>query len=445
MARLAHGMMVIPLALVTAACGSGGEGEEQQTSGQVEYWLWDANQLPAYQKCADAFQAKNADVTVKITQYGWDDYWTKVTTGFVSGTAPDVFTDHLQKYPEFASTNQLEPLDTYMSRDGVSTAAFQPGLADLWVAKDGKRYGMPKDFDTIAIFYNEALTTAAGITKAQMDSLAWNPNDGGTYQQVIARLTVDQSGKRGNEPGFDKNNVKTYGLGLAGAGSGLGQTEYSMYTGSNGWTATDKLWDTKYKYDDPKFQQAIGWWKSLIDKGFMPPLEKTVGVPLQTQYGAGSYAMVTEGSWNTGSYTTINGVKSGIAPVPVGPTGKRASMYNGLADSIWAGSSKKEPAWKWVKFLGSTECQDLVADSAIVFPAITTSTEKAEAAFKAKGIDVSGFLIHTKEKTTFLPPVTERAAEVSAIMGPAMEAVMGGSAPVTSLTEANKQVNALFG
>ena len=43
------------------------------------------------------------NITVKITQYGWDDYWTKLTTGFVAGTAPDVFTDHLSKYPEFVT------------------------------------------------------------------------------------------------------------------------------------------------------------------------------------------------------------------------------------------------------------------------------------------------------------------------------------------------------
>ena len=45
-----------------------------------------------------------------IEQIGWDDYWTGITTGFVSGTAPDVFTDHLAKYPEFAKNNQLVDL-----------------------------------------------------------------------------------------------------------------------------------------------------------------------------------------------------------------------------------------------------------------------------------------------------------------------------------------------
>ena len=43
------------------------------------------------------------------------------------------------------------------------------------------------------------------------------------------------------DPGFDKSKIKVYGLGLDGAsGGGNGQTQWSMYTGSNNWNFTDK-------------------------------------------------------------------------------------------------------------------------------------------------------------------------------------------------------------
>ena len=38
----------------------------------LEYWLWDANQLPAYQQCTTDFMAKNPNITVNISQQGWD-------------------------------------------------------------------------------------------------------------------------------------------------------------------------------------------------------------------------------------------------------------------------------------------------------------------------------------------------------------------------------------
>ena len=85
--RLVATLTLLPLAL--AACGSA-SGAGAASASTVSYWLWDSNQQPAYQQCADAFHVKNPNITVKITQKGWDDYWSAITTGMVSGTAPDV-------------------------------------------------------------------------------------------------------------------------------------------------------------------------------------------------------------------------------------------------------------------------------------------------------------------------------------------------------------------
>ena len=65
------------------------------------------------------------------------------------------------------------------------------------------------------------------------------------------------------------------------------------------------------------------------------------------------------------------------------------------ADSINAGTKNQATAVKWVEFTGSAGCQDLVAAKAVVFPAIPTSTDKADAAFKAKGVDMSGLPTHS--------------------------------------------------
>ncbi len=119
-------------------------------------------------------------------------------------------------------------------------------------------------------------------------------------------------------------------------------------------------------------------------------------------------------------------------------------MYNGLADSIWVGSKNKPAAAKWVEFLGSPDCQNIVGEKGVVFPAIPAATDKAEAAFKAKGVDVTAFLVNVKDKTTFLFPITDHASQIDGIMHPAMDDVLSGKAPVTSLTDANNQVNQLF-
>ena len=62
----------------------------------------------------------------------------------VSGTAPDVFTNHLAKYPEFAAKEQLVDIQPFVDRDGVDIGAYIGDLAELWT-RDGKRFGLPKD------------------------------------------------------------------------------------------------------------------------------------------------------------------------------------------------------------------------------------------------------------------------------------------------------------
>lgn len=446
--KLAATLSAAVLSLSLAACSggttpstTGASAGGGAASGTISYWLWDANQLPAYQACADAFAQANPGTKVQITQAGWDDYWTKVTNGFVAGTAPDVFTNHLSKYPEFVSTGQLEPLDS------VKLETYQPGLADLWVAQDSKRYGVPKDFDTVAVFYNKKLLAEAGVAEADLQTMTWNYDDGGTYEKIAAKLTVDANGKRGDEPGFDKTKVKVYGLGLdGGSGGAYGQTQWAMYTGTTGWQFTDKNpWGTKYNYDDERFQKTQAWMARMIEKGYMPSLAAVTGASSTDIFGAGKYAMVTQGSWMTSSFFNLKDIEVGLAPTPVGPTGKRASMYNGLADSIWVGSKNKETAKKWVEYLGSAACQIEVGKKAVVFPAVPAGTDAAEAAFKAKGIDVSAFLVHVKDQTTFLFPITDKASSIGNIMQPAMDAVYNGQAPVSSLTQANAEVNALLG
>jgi len=432
------------IALTLSACG-GSSPASSEAKGEINYWLWDANQLPAYQQCANDFTKANPDIKVKITQRGWDDYWTTLTNGFVAGTAPDVFTNHLSKYPEYAAKKQLLSLDEAVEKDGIKLDQFTKGLPELWVGQDGKRYGIPKDWDTVGLFYNSAMTDAAGISAEQMASLDWNPKDGGTYEKTIAHLTVDKNGKRGDEAGFDKNNVATYGLGLTGSGSGQGQTEWSFLTATTGWTATDKNpWGSKFNYDDPRFQETIAWWAGLIDKGYMPKLETTVGASMADSFGAGKAAINTTGDWLIGQYKTYQGINTAFAPTPKGPDGKRASMFNGLADSIWAGTKNPGASVKWVEYLGSTACQDVVASKAVVFPAITSSSEIAAKAFADKGTDVSAFTTHVKDGTTFLFPIADKAAKVDGIMKPAMDAVLSGKKPASSLTEANEQVNNLF-
>lgn len=433
----------------TAACG-GSQQEGVQGDGVVDYWLWDSAQQPGYQRCADAFGAANPDVRVRITQYGWDDYWQKITAGFIADTAPDVFTNHLARFAQYVDLGVLAPLDQLQATKGINDGDYQEGLAELWKGQDGHRYGAPKDWDTVAIFYNRGMTQEAGISDEQLSTMSWNPTDGGTFEQVVAHLTVDANGVRGDEPGFDKNRIRTYGFNIHEAGGGnYGQTQWSPFTASNGWQATDvNPWANRFNFDQPAFQQALAWYFSLADQGYAPPF--AAASESDRVMASGQAAMAIEGSWMIGTFTSLE-TASGqpmdikVAPTPIGPSGHRASMFNGLADSIWAKTPEPDKAARWVAFLAGAECQDIVGRAGVVFPARPSGTQLAMDYNRTeRNLDVTPFTMHVTDHTTFQAPVVNYAADIQALITPALDAIYLGQEPVSSMTGVNEQINALL-
>ena len=233
-------LVILALLLFTSVVGV-----QAQDVVQIRYSLWDAAQQPSYEECAAAFEAENPNIDVVIEQLGWADYWTGIQTGFVSGDSPDVFTNHLAKYPEFVVNGQLVDIQPLVERDGVPLDIYLEGLADLWV-RDGGRYGLPKDWDTIAVVYNVQMLEDAGIDPAIMEDWTWNAQDGGTFGETIAQLTLDANGNNGLSPDFDKNNVVQYGFSPESSGGFAGQSAWSHWAASNGFVFNNGIWGDEY-------------------------------------------------------------------------------------------------------------------------------------------------------------------------------------------------------
>ncbi len=436
---------VFNIAILIAALMFAVAGVASAQDVTIRYSLWDTNQLPAYEECAVAFEAANPGINVEIEQLGWDDYWTAITTGFVTGDTPDVFTNHLAKYPEFVALEQLVDIQPLVERDGVDTEVYIPGLAELWV-RDGARYGLPKDWDTVAVVYNAEMLEAAGVDPAELNDLTWNPEDGGSFEEMVARLTLDANGNNGLSEEFDAENVVQYGFIYPGSGGFAGQTEWSAFAGSTGWHHTGgELWGSTYYYDDPRFIETIDWYFGLnLEKNFAPSLADVQGLGQLAMFQAGQGALAIDGSWMIGSYLGSD-FEVGFARLPIGPEG-RASMFNGLADSIWVGSDHVEESWQWVKFLGSEECQMIVGESGVVFPAIPAAAEASLNVRADAGIDVSAFTLQaTEEGGTFLFPITDFGGEIATIMSETMDSIaLGETSAEEALPAANEEVNGLF-
>lgn len=410
---------------------------------EINYWMWDGNQAPIYKMCADKFEAANPGIKIKITQDGWDNYWTTLTTGFVSGTAPDVFVNHISRFPELLANGVMVDLTDRIAADKVDMTAYKAGLAESW-NKDGHQWGLPKDWDTIALVYNKKMLADAGVTEDEVKNLTWNPDDGGTFQTVVGKLTVDANGKHGGDAGFDKSKVSVFGF-ATDAADGYGQSQWSSFAVSAGFQYIDKSWGSKYFYDSPVLAKTLTWFRDLaLNKGYSVSQEQAGNLGGTSLFAAGKAAIIPAGSWTINTLKDTTPFAFGFAPLPTGPNGRR-SMFNGLADSIWAGSKHQDEAWKWVKYLGSAECQGIVGKAGIVFPARPEATDAAQKAHADQGIDVSAFTLVATPETTFPFPITDFGNQISTILNTAVSKVLLNQGdPATILKAANDEVNALF-
>lgn len=390
----------------------------------VRHGLWDANQRPLYQACARQFEAANPDVRIRLEQIGWDDYWTSLSTGFISNTAPDVFTSHLAKFSEFVINGVVVDLAPYIARDRVDTGIYEDGLMAVW-QRDGRQYALPTDWDTVALLVNLDIAQRAGVTLEELRRLDWNPKDGGSFGRVAARLTRDDAGRQAGQSGFDRQRVRHFGFQLPGGGGMLGQTQWSSFAVANGFRYQPAPWSPDLRYDDPAFIDTLDYFARLPATGAMATPEQMGRLGAVAMFMAGRVGMIVEGSWMIGHFQRTLKFPYAWVPTPIGPTGQRASMRNGLALSIWSGSRVKEAAWQWVRHAGSPACQKLLADSGILYPAMKGMAEVSLAVQRQRGTD-TGVFLEAARGPTFAPPIAPRAAEITDLMESTTERILAG-------------------
>jgi multiple sugar transport system substrate-binding protein len=105
-----------------------------------------------FQEQIDRF-TEETGIEVEIQTYAGADNYEKAILGQIAGKqAPDVFwTDGGVKLREYAEAEAIQPLDDLVTMDLDN---FEQSLLDAF-EYDGKLYGIPKDYNTTVLFYNE--------------------------------------------------------------------------------------------------------------------------------------------------------------------------------------------------------------------------------------------------------------------------------------------------
>ena len=315
----------------------------------ITYGLWDSNQAKLIQKIADDFE-KESGIHVEIQVNGWTDYWTALEAAATGGSLPDTFWMHSNNINYYASNDQLLDLTSYIEKSGgnIDLKNYPEGLNKIYNL-NGKQYAIPKDYDTIGLWYNKTMFDKAGVAYPTAD---WTWDD---MKAAAKKLTT--------------KDHKQYGV-LAPL---HGQEGYYNFVYQNGGTIVTA--DKKSGYDDPKTIEAMKYYFDLSKEGLSPKI--TNDAERQEAFQNGLTAMAFFGSWNLSGFAANEYIAKNcdVTILPKSNNGGRASIFNGLGNCIAANTKHPEESWKWIQYLSNEAGQKKQAELGIAISAFNGTSE----------------------------------------------------------------------
>lgn len=316
----------------------GGAASAQDTV-TITYALWDNNQLPAHQQIIDAFEAEHPNINVEPQVVPWGNYWEKLQTAVAGGDAYDVFWMNGPNFPVYASKGVLMDIQPMIDADKLDMSVYPQALVDLY-SYEGKSYGLPKDFDTIGLFYNKDLFDAAGVAYPTAD---WTWDD---FSKAAKELTRDDNW------GFASTLEDQSGY-------------WNWIFQNEGQVIAED--GSKVLIDEPAACDTLKFLYNFVATGESPDGATMASADPSTQlFPGGKVAMILGGSWLASSYASAE-PNIDVAPLPMGK--QRATIIHGLSNVIWSNTQHPAEAWEFLKFLGSEQAALILAQSGTVIPA----------------------------------------------------------------------------
>ncbi|MFJ3772427.1 extracellular solute-binding protein [Streptomyces sp. NPDC090075] len=305
-------LLVVALAtlLPLTACGGGSGSSGSSSPAGGTYTFWDP--YPQFDASSDwgkrvAACGTAAGVKLKRAAYDTTDLGNKALLAAQQGNAPDVM---LVDNPVVSTLVEAGILNK-TSDLGLDTSSIQQNIIGAGTI-DGAAYGVPIGANTLALYYNKKVLSAAGVDPASITDWA---------SLTAALKKVKAAGKKGIT--FSAINTEE------------GSFQFLPWFWGAGGDLT--------RLDSAKGVAALTLWKQWVDAGYAPKdvLQNTQTTSWQ-EFATGDYAFSENGTWQLGNadkagfpYGVVNipGQNGGSAPVPTGgefvtvPVQKDTSRY----------------------------------------------------------------------------------------------------------------------
>jgi multiple sugar transport system substrate-binding protein len=388
-----------------AACSSGGSSSSS-SSGKVHltYALWDPNEEVGYKQSIAVFEKSHPDISVTVVQIPYPNYQQKLQAEFTSGSGPDIFWVNTPWLSTWIKDGLLTNLAPDISKAHINMSQYIPALVSLH-SYNGAIYGLPKDWDTIAVYYNATYFAQHHI--AVPTSWSWSPGNGGTFLRVLQEATIDKNGNNALSPKFDPGNIATYGAEL----DNSMQTGWGNFLAEDGVFTIPKAFAPSVSFSNAKADQVFQFIRNLmyqyhvlVPGAELGPNGTDPSSQNNALFASGKIAMQIGGDWETtGTAADVGSkFKIGVLPLPAGPDGTW-SVFNGLIDAINPHTPNFQAAWELEQWLGSPASEKIMGQGGYIWPAIPSLDPLFATAWTAKGINMQPFLNESKGQLTDWP------------------------------------------
>lgn len=284
---------------------------------------------------------------------------------------------------QFGSLGLLEPLEPLDDMDDIFEGNVeQHSLGD-------ELYGYPITGDAMIMYINTEMWEAAGYTEEDV------PKTLDEYREKAIHLTMDSSGKRGDEEGFNKDDIVQWGTMFMG-GSVVGNPyELGTFAYSNGAKYIEKDYENntcEVVCNSPEFVETLQYIKDLCD----------VDHAMSEGYVGYDYNEV-DAQWITGNIgmfinwpymldrcegTDMEG-KVKVYGLPAGDSGEGVTPLGGWSINVFKDAPHKEEALKVAKALASAEADYNYCKLQGSSTARTSVLEKQNQEYEANGETVA--------------------------------------------------------
>ena len=302
---------------------------------EIDFAFWMSEQQDQIFAMVDKFNESQDEVHVNA-QLISSSYWDKMGVSVPAGEGSDVFCINALHTVDYVANGYVLDISDLFESGEIDLGNFAPSTY-MTATLNGKTWGIPKDYDTIAIAYNKAIFDQAGLEY---------PQDGWTWDEFVETCKAITE-KTGIYAVVCADGMQNGGyLTFASGGSDFDE---------NGVCVLDS-------------EQVIGAYQALTDLIWeyhvAPTVEELQEVNTSTMFLNDMVAMSFQGSWNVRYFSENLGDKLGFVTLPI-YNGTEANIVHSVSFVGNAKTKEPEAVKKFLAYLATEEAQAITATTVI--------------------------------------------------------------------------------